>query len=397
MSPETIRVALPGGRGYDVIAGTDLLASLGERARAALPPASKAAIVHDAGVPDTHLARARASLESAGFSVASKTVRPSERDKSLDTLRSLLEWLALERLARSDVVIALGGGIVGDVAGFAAASHRRGCGIVQCPTTLLAMVDASVGGKTGVNLEIEREGRPQLLKNAVGAFHQPSLVLADIDVLESLDPRDFRAGLAECIKHGMIAGAADDSDLSSWLDQNLARIAQREPETLARLVARDVAVKASIVADDEKETDPSGGRALLNLGHTFAHVIESISGFDLGTREPGVRHGEAVALGLIAASKTASELGLVDRAFIEGVRASLAAAGLPTRSRGFENAALGPDALISRMLDDKKSADDGLRLVLPMGPGTARVLESPALSAVHAGWEMIGAGARSPD
>ncbi|MCA9311220.1 MAG: iron-containing alcohol dehydrogenase, partial [Phycisphaerales bacterium] len=253
-------------RSYDIVVGAGVLDELGPRAKA-LVPGRHAFLVTDHNLPRSTIARARTSLEAAGFRVTEASANATEPEKSLATVERLLEAVGRARLERRDPVIALGGGIVGDVTGFVAASYRRGVPFIQCPTTLLAMVDASVGGKTGVNLVIGGA----LRKNMVGAFWQPRTVLADIATLASLPERERRAGLAECLKHGLICAATDPA-LFDWTVAHADAIARLDAPALTELVTRNVAVKAAVVAGDEREEASSGGRALLNLGHTFGHA-----------------------------------------------------------------------------------------------------------------------------
>ena len=345
---------------YAVTIGDDALSTLGEQVRSLMPRAAAAFLVLDANIPEPTLARARASLEPLGLRTDETKLTPTEPDKSIETWTDLLARFAGHRLERTDAVIAIGGGIVGDTAGFAAAAYRRGIPVIQCPTTLLAMVDASVGGKTGVNLS---NPAGDLLKNFVGAFHQPAAVIADIASLGSLTPREFACGLAECIKHAMISADYNDPELGSWIDAHADRITDQDHETLTELVARNVAVKAAVVGTDERETATgSAGRALLNLGHTFAHAIETIPSLDL-------RHGEAVALGLVCAARYAKLAGISD---VQNTLASrLTRAELPTSV-----ADLPPSGVIAeRMRDDKKATSGKIRLVVPTGPGTAAVID----------------------
>lgn len=389
MNGRCVRVEL-GERGYDVMVGAGVIASLGARTRAAVGDrAGRAFLVADAGVPDAFVGRARESLAQAGFEVGLASFDPTERVKTIATFERLLGALGRSGQDRSDPVVALGGGIVGDVAGFVAASYRRGVPVVQCPTTLLAMVDASVGGKTGVNLEIAGEGGASLAKNMVGAFWQPRAVLADVDALASLPERHRRAGVAECLKHGMIARRGAGEDLLGWTEANAGAIAGGDPGVMAELVARNVAVKASVVAGDERETAPSadGGRALLNLGHTFAHAIETIAHLSPGgPAEAPLLHGEAVALGLVAAGAMSVSLGLLDAGEGGRVRELVGAFGLPTRVAGLP----GDAELVARMRgQDKKVVGGVLRVIAPDGPGSARVVDDPAEEALRAGWAAV--------
>ena len=404
-----VHVAL-GERSYGVEVGVGLLTSLGERVRSALrssqtgetpaPPgserslaeshgseshATKAFLVVDDNLPDGFVAGAVGSLESAGFTVTSERVHATEPNKSLETVQRLLVALARTRHERGEPIVALGGGIVGDVAGFVGASYRRGVPVIQCPTTLLAMVDASVGGKTGVNLSVDGA----LLKNMAGAFWQPRLVLADITSLRSLGDRQFRAGLAECVKHGMIARDADPA-LLGWIESCLPSLQCRDEPTLVEFVARNVAVKARIVAGDEREESVgAGGRALLNLGHTFAHAIETIDHLspDDDPAKAPLLHGEAVALGLIASCAAAAACGLVDAVFVDRIGAILADAGLPTEVAGLP----GDEDILASMRHDKKVTGGRVRLALPIGEGAARIEEGAGDEAVTAGITAIRA------
>jgi 3-dehydroquinate synthase len=370
-------------RPYTVHVGAGVLAQVGEIAcRAVTAPATKAFIVADSGVPHAVVAACEKSLADRSLLPVTTSVTPTERNKTWGTLQSLLSQFAQARLDRSDLVIALGGGIVGDVAGFAAAVYRRGIPVVQCPTTLLAMVDASVGGKTGINLDLPGAG---LMKNMVGSFWQPVAVIADIEVLRSLPAREFRAGLAECIKHGLISAHADEPGLLDWTAASLDRFAALEPSALSELVHRNVSFKARIVQGDEREEAPDqeGGRALLNLGHTFGHAIETLPNLspDQDPSHAPLLHGEAVALGLVAATACSASLGLCPTTLLDEVRAILTRAGLPTRVAGLPP----DDALITIMGHDKKARGGSMRLVLPLGGGRARVVSDPPRDAIAAG------------
>jgi 3-dehydroquinate synthetase len=381
----TVRVELR-DRSYEVRIGPGALSGLGEQIDGVLgEPPTRRLLVVDLGVPEDRAEGVARQLESGGVRLTRAGVTPSEPDKSIATYQHLLEQAALARLERTDQVIALGGGIVGDLAGFVAASYRRGLPVVQAPTTLLSMVDASVGGKTGVNLAVREDGQERLLKNFVGAFHQPRLVVADIDMLGSLDPRVFRAGLGECVKHALIAGS---EELLAWTEASADRIMAHDPGTLTELVTRSVGLKARVVAGDEREAAPDGGRALLNLGHTFAHAIETLPGVSpAGGAAPGLQHGEAVAIGLMGALRTAETLGLIGSDLGERVRGLLGRFGLPTRAEGLP----GADQLLEAMVDDKKTVGGELRLILPDGVGSARVVRDPDAEAIRAGLRAIGA------
>ncbi|MCA9306692.1 MAG: 3-dehydroquinate synthase [Phycisphaerales bacterium] len=383
---ETVRVEL-GERSYDAVIGAGVLKFLGRRTRTLLADAKRAFIARDAGVPERFVEIARESLAGEGFEVSIGTVAADERKKSLEACERLLVSMANARLERSDVVIALGGGMTGDVAGFAAASFKRGVAVVQCPTTLLAMVDASVGGKTGVNL-VTGTG---LTKNLVGAFWQPVLVLADVETLTTLTPRVFRAGWGEMLKHGLIAGAFDET---LW-DDTIAAVTV-EPSAgvgLAALIARNVRLKAAIVAGDERETASSdaGGRALLNLGHTYAHAMEPI-GHLSATGDPKdapMEHGEAVALGLIAAAAAGQAAGSGSLAYVGRVRGAVESIGLRSRIGGLPD----DSVLMGAMRHDKKASGGRMRIVTPVDGARdgfgARVVDEPGDDVIRAGWAAI--------
>lgn len=384
----TVRLSL-GERAYEVRIGNGLLDDLGTLAAEALGrPLRRVFMVVDSNV-ETHAARATASLASVGGSSVSESITAAEARKSVETVHAILTRMAEARLERDDPVVALGGGIACDVAGFAAACYRRGVPIIQCPTTLLAMVDASVGGKTGVNL---RAGGA-LQKNMAGAFHQPSLVLADIGTLATLPDREFRAGLAECVKHGLLSGCVGDVEHLDWIARSIDAVLARDAPALIELIARSVAFKAAIVTGDERETgDGAGGRpsrALLNLGHTFAHAIETLPGLRAtGSGAEGLLHGEAVALGLVAAARSSAAMGLAGPDLEEEVRSLLARCGLPAAVRGLVET----QELLGRMGADKKAAAGRLRLILPLPGRTARIVVDPAAQAVAAGWDAIRDG-----
>lgn len=341
-------------------------------------------MVRDLGVPEERAGEIGRSLEREGTRVVECVVRAGEEAKTLANTEGLLRGFAQARLDRDDVVVALGGGVVGDLAGFAASVYRRGVKVIQCPTTLLAMVDASVGGKTGVNLDL---GQGTMLKNMIGTFHQPAAVVADVRALASLDDREFRAGLGECLKHAMIGVDAGDAGLGAWMNNAMEQIAQRNESTLVELVARNVALKARIVAEDPYESKAAGGRALLNLGHTFGHAIETLGGVEVVGSGPGILHGEAVALGLIAATAAAASMGRVPPAMVDALRARVRAAGLADRATGLAS----DQDLMERMGHDKKVRGGVLRVVLPGGEGTAGVVAGPSPEALSAGWAAIRA------
>ena len=339
------------GRGfmpYDVVVGRGLLAEAGCR----IVPFAKGrtVIVSDETVGPLYGDRLKSSLEAAGIETQLITVPPGEASKSFGELERLMDRLLASGLDRKDVIVALGGGVVGDLAGLAAALYMRGIDFVQIPTTLLAQVDSSVGGKTAIDTP---RG-----KNLVGAFHQPRLVLADIDVMATLPPVQLRSGWAEVLKHGLIC----DAGFFDWLASEGAVGATGDPDALTRAVIRSVEIKSTIVGEDEKE---AGRRALLNLGHTFGHAIEAELGFD----EAALAHGEAVALGCCMAFRFSAELGLCAAAEALRVEQVIATAGLPTRL--VQAGAFSAEALLARMAGDKKAEGGGITLILARGVGQA--------------------------
>lgn len=388
-----VRVAAA-SRCYDAVVGASILSTLDTVVAPAAAGARQAVLFADSGVPAGAVEAVAQSLARCGLSAhrgANTTFEPSEENKSLATVERMLGVMAAASLDRHDIAVVIGGGVLGDLVGFAAATYKRGIRWINLPSTLLAMVDASVGGKTGANFRVG----PSLRKNMVGAFWQPSLVAADADLLGTLDERHFRAGLAECIKHGMLSAAFDDPGLGAWTSDRLQRVLERDSGTLIELIARNIAVKARVVSADEREEAPDegsagGGRALLNLGHTFAHAIETLPTLtpDGVPAHAPLHHGEAVALGLVAAAATAGALGLAPGTLEEHTRATVLAAGLPASVSG-----LPPTAeLIGRMSHDKKVVGGRLRLVLPQGEGRCRVVTDPAHDALVAGWAAIRAG-----
>ena len=348
--PTIVKVAL-GERAYDIVIGRGLLASLGTRARA-LKPGAKAAIVCDEAVMPLHLATAEAALKSAGLTSTAIIVGQGEGSKAFATLERVCEGLIAAKVERGDLVIALGGGVVGDLAGFAAAIVRRGLDYIQVPTTLLAQVDSSVGGKTAIN--------SSLGKNLIGAFHQPILVLADTAILDTLPARQFRAGYAELVKHGLLGDAA----FFSWLEANAKEVfagtAARE-----HAIATSCRMKADIVARDERE---AGDRALLNLGHTFGHALEAAAGFS-----DRLLHGEAIAIGITLAFAFSAKRGLLPQADAERVQRHLAAVGLPTHVSDIPGGPPGVDRLMELMAQDKKVRRGKLIFILAHGIGQAFV------------------------
>ncbi|NVN86055.1 MAG: 3-dehydroquinate synthase [Rhodopseudomonas sp.] len=356
-APITVEVAL-GDRAYDIIIGRDVLQTLGDRIKA-LRPGARTAIVSDKTVAKHWLAQTEAALAAAGITSSRIVVDEGEGSKTYAGLQTVSEALIAAKIERNDLVIALGGGVVGDLAGFAAAILRRGVDFVQLPTSLLAQVDSSVGGKTGIN---SPRG-----KNLLGAFHQPVLVIADTAVLDTLSPRQFRAGYAEVAKYG----ALGDEAFFAWLEANHADIfsggSARE-----HAIATSCRAKAAIVARDERET---GERALLNLGHTFGHALEAATGFS-----DRLFHGEGVAVGMVMAAEFSAELGMLPPADAARLSHHLAEVGLPTHLQdiaGFAQEGLGDaDALLTLMAQDKKVKRGKLTFILLQAIGRATIVDN---------------------
>jgi 3-dehydroquinate synthase len=338
----------------------------------------KAMLVVDEAIAGTHGVIAAQSLAAAGLEVVTEPLHASESRKTLGSVRLLYEAMMAARLERGSVLVAMGGGIVGDVAGFAAATYMRGIPLVQVPTTLLAMVDASIGGKTGVNLELgghagEAVSEARLVKNLIGAFWQPRAVVIDPRVLRTLPPREFRCGLAECIKHELLS----DRALLKLIAEQHEVLERHDDAALADLIGRSVRIKAAIVQRDERE---SGERALLNLGHTFAHAMESVTAL-------GLKHGEAVAIGLCAAMGCAASLGRVDAVHSEELRQLIESVHLPSR---LPRPVPLRDLMLA-MTHDKKVADGRARLILPRREGGADIVNDVADDVIRAAWRSIGA------
>lgn len=361
----TILVEGSGFRPYEVIVGRGLLGQAGERV-AALKP-TRAFIVSDETVAAIHGETVRVALAAAGLATGMVAVPAGEASKSFARLEAVLDRLTVEGLDRRSLVVALGGGVVGDLAGLAAALFMRGIDFVQAPTTLLAQVDSSVGGKTAIDTP---HG-----KNLIGAFHQPRLVLADIEALATLPMRQVRSGWAEVLKHGLIC----DAEFFDWLgdasSSGGAAGAKGDPDALERAVIRSVEIKAQVVGEDEKE---AGRRALLNLGHTFGHALEAE--LDFGE---GLTHGEAVALGCAMAFRFSARQGLCLAGEAERAEAGIRAAGLPTQLSDVAHV-FAAEALIGRMAADKKAEGGRLTLILARAVGdafTARDVDAEAVRA----------------
>ncbi len=348
---DTVHVPL-GARAYDVRIGQDLIARAGDEL-APLLARPKVWVVTEERVADLHLGRLMAGLAAGGVAMEALILPPGESTKSWPHLIRVVEWLLTEKVERRDVVVAFGGGVIGDLVGFAAAILRRGVRFVQVPTSLLAQVDSSVGGKTGINTE---HG-----KNLVGAFHQPALVLADVAVLGTLAPRDFLAGYGEVVKYGLLG----DAVFFDWLESNAPAMAAGDLTLRAEAVRWSVQMKADIVARDETE---QGDRALLNLGHTFCHALEAATGYS-----DRLLHGEGVAIGCALAFELSARMGLCAQEDPSRVRAHLAAMGTKRDLSDIEGALPDADALLALMAQDKKVVDGKLRFILARGIGEAFV------------------------
>ncbi|WP_423142754.1 3-dehydroquinate synthase [Parablastomonas sp. CN1-191] len=351
------------GAPYDVRIGRGLLDDLGAECGARLRK-RRVPIVTDANVHAIWGDRVAAALSRAGHEAVFRVLPAGEQTKSWQSLAETADWLLDEEVERGDHIIALGGGVIGDLTGFAAAILKRGCNFIQVPTTLLAQVDSSVGGKTAINTAAG--------KNLVGAFHQPALVLADLAALDTLPQRELRAGYAEVIKYGLI----DDAPFFGWCEANGAALLAGDGDARAYAVAHSVAAKARIVAADEKELN--GTRALLNLGHTFGHALEAQTGFS-----DRLLHGEAVALGMVLAARYSARRGMVDAAAARRVGAHVAAAGLPAALQGLGLNCNGA-ALVAHMLHDKKMDAGTLPFLLLAGIGRTVLVKDVDLADVAA-------------
>ena len=359
--PSTLQTHVPlGERSYPIEISSGNVPHWAERVRVILPDLSHALVIADEAVDVPWADPICKSLEISNppIRVSRTTVPSGEPSKSIAQFEHLLSWVLNEGGDRRSVIIAVGGGVIGDLAGFVAASFTRGIRFVQVPTTLLAMVDSSVGGKTGINLPGA--------KNMVGAFWQPSLVLIDTEVLSTLPERSYLSGLAEVVKYGVI----DDAPFFSWLESNANHLVQRDQKAVSYAVQQSCESKARVVGQDERET--SGRRAILNYGHTFAHAIEATSGY--GT----LLHGEAVSIGMQMAARLAIDLGMAKSSLLHRQTDLLASCGLPTQL-----AAADADAMLPVMMRDKKVAHGKLRFVLPTDLGVVELVGGVEESAVR--------------
>ncbi|MEX2175958.1 MAG: 3-dehydroquinate synthase [Pirellulaceae bacterium] len=336
--PTTIRVAL-GERSYDIQIGRGTVAGALSLVRDQLS-AVHAVLITDSGVRVPHAEQLQRSLADGGVRCDLLVVPAGEPSKSVAAAECLWHELVELRADRKTVVVAVGGGVVGDLAGFVAATYGRGLAFVQVPTTLLAQVDSSVGGKVGINLPSA--------KNMVGAFWQPAGVLIDLDLLATLPDREYRSGLAEVVKYGVIL----DADFFAYLERHVTELNARDPDVLEHVVARSCRLKADVVEQDEREQ--TGARAVLNYGHTFCHAIETVSGYGV------YLHGEAVAIGMVCATRLAQRLGRIESDLAERQQALLGALGLPVAIAGLDH-----QALLDAMQRDKKVERGQLRFVLP--------------------------------
>ena len=355
-SPAEIHVEL-GQRSYSICLLHDAWDALLEPLERSLGDVSHVLLIADEAVA-TRWAEPLAQQLGERYRCDLARIASGEPSKSLEMLGQLWDWMLASGADRRSVVVAVGGGVVGDLAGFAAATYARGLRLVQIPTTLLAMVDSSVGGKTGINLEGG--------KNLVGAFWQPSLVLIDTATLSTLDDRTYRSGLGEVIKYGVI----EDAEFFAWLEQNAAALVDRQPAALSHAIRRSCEIKAAVVADDERET--SGRRAILNYGHTFAHAIENTAGYG------NLLHGEAVTIGMTMAAELARLLGRVDAGFVQRQRELIGRCGLPAQWQAAD-----PEQMIPVMKTDKKVAHASLRFVLPTRIGHVELVACDDLALIE--------------
>ena len=350
-------------RSYDIHVGTGNLSSVGD-ALSTLGPLRHAVVITDTNV-DEYASQVAESVAEVGVNVDVLTIEPGEKSKSIAAAAALWEEVLATGADRKTVIIAVGGGVVGDLAGFIAATFTRGLTFVQVPTTLLAQVDSSVGGKTGINLSSA--------KNMVGAFWQPATVLIDTDTLTTLPERDYLAGLAEVVKYGVI----QDAEFFEYLEQHIFAIKQRDSDTLQYVISRCCQLKAEVVQADERET--SGRRAILNYGHTFAHALEAASGYG------ELLHGEAVSIGMTCASRLAETMGRVDLEFTTRQHALLQAIGLPLRVPP----EISIDSLMDLMMHDKKVEYGKLRFILPDRLGNVELVGDVDPDLVTKAWKAF--------
>lgn len=352
---DNVRVEL-GERGYDIVVGDGAIDLLGEK-MTGLGLTDRAFIITNPTVNALYGERARASLDNARIKTEVFELPDGEQYKQLSSISAVYDYMIEANYTRATTVVALGGGVVGDMAGFVASSYMRGVRFVQVPTTLLAMVDSSVGGKTGVN--------HRMAKNMIGAFYQPQLVLADLGALATLPDIEFRAGYAETFKYGVIW----DEAMFDELERDREKVFALEPEALGKAVVRSCEIKAEVVAEDERE---GGLRAILNYGHTFAHGLEAITDYTM------YKHGEAVSIGMVAAARTSVALGMIEQPDADRIERCLADAGLPVRFP-----AVDIDALLARFSKDKKVLAGTVRFILPTRIGEVILRDDVEMSLVR--------------
>lgn len=358
---DTVRVDL-GERSYDILVGHGVLNQLGERLNGLLKQ-PRVFVLTDETVWQTQGPALQAVLSDAGISVDHFALTPGEGSKSFENLERILAWLFESGADRSDILLAFGGGVVGDIAGLSASLMKRGMGFVQVPTTLLAQVDSSVGGKTAVNA-------PQG-KNLIGQFYQPQLVVADTALLATLPARQLQAGYAEVVKYGLI----NDRPFFDWLAAEGHKVLALDPDAIRTAVAKSCQAKADIVAQDERE---GGIRALLNLGHTFGHTVEAANAY-----RPDVLHGEAVSIGMVLAFRYGVTLGLTPAGDAEAAAAILAEAGLPTELKNLSGGPYEAGQLATLMMQDKKARGGRVPLILARGIGQSFIMPDADLSSVE--------------
>lgn len=348
-------------RSYDIHVGPGLIRAAGELIRPVMEQA-RAIVITDENVAAHHLKPLMASLASAGIEAQSITLAPGEQSKSFAGLEDLVERLLEMKIERTTTLIALGGGVIGDLVGFAASVTLRGVPFVQMPTTLLSQVDSSVGGKTGINTRFG--------KNLAGAFYQPRLVLADVDTLNTLDARQVRSGYAEVVKYGLI----EDKKFFAWLEENGAKLIDGDTDARIHAVLTSCRAKAKIVAEDERET---GRRALLNLGHTFGHALEAQSGYS-----DKLLHGEAVAIGTVMAFELSVQMGLCPKTDLDRMTAHFENVGLPLSLGAIKHDDWTTDQLIEHMSRDKKVKDTRIVFILTRGIGDAFINDATDMPSV---------------
>ncbi|WP_455466047.1 3-dehydroquinate synthase [Bartonella sp. B39] len=350
---------------YNIIIGPDLIAQAASHIKCSLNQKgfqTRLAVVTDTNVASLHLATLQEELTKNEIYAFPIIVEAGEQSKSFSTLQKVIDQILSARLERSDFVIAFGGGVIGDLAGFAASIIRRGMNFIQMPTTLLAQIDSSVGGKTGIN--------SQYGKNLIGAFYQPQCVIADTCLLDTLPPREFRAGYAEMVKYGLI----NQPDFFEWLEKNGQKVFSNGPIRTEAIV-RSCQFKADIVARDEYET---GERALLNLGHTFGHMLETATAYDSNR----LIHGEAVAIGMILAHQFSAQLNLISTTLTQRIEAHLKAIGLPTQLKDIPGKLPDAEMLMTLIAQDKKVSQNNLTFILTRGLGQSFIAKNVSPDAI---------------